>query len=1281
MTVKNIRKVGYATAFGAAASTALLNPGSAEAAPASQLDPNVLNQGINDTLNQAQQAANKAPLPFKPALDNFFTQIKGVVPSNLVRTSGSSRGDNFEAPTTTPVEGAGVHGGSGAVPTGSNNQAAMPAYAPWNASGAQTAQSQQFPTVTPQQINAAATASKIKSQGIDFPAIQHITNQLAADHNGHKDPNTIGQLFGGAEVPTSETINQINKDINDVVHKVTSGEIVGEVRNAIDKTVNSEQVKAWRENTRTLSNIDRSKHGVDRGAEGISHLIDSMSTRPEQTFAELTEAAGGIPNIILHPVDALVKATTAVIGPDIMKQFHDDLSKIGPKVKDSIGKSAPALLAIPAMAAIGSWLTAVPSGLLLAGPAALLGAIPGALLGPLVGAPLLGIPGAILSAIPGLIGGAAMGGSLGAPIGALLGALAPHNIIPGLLSAIPGAFLGGLGSGAVGLLSSLLLDLAVMGLGPLIGAATGSTLGLIALATTTYGLWALTLIPALLVSAGLGVVLGAITMILGVIVSGPAAPAMAGAIIGGGVLVFLFTTLMGTALYALSTAWIPTVAYLLLTPLFVGLPLLLGVGAGLLAGTIFSLLSTPLITGLSALPGALSGAIAGYLLGDGLSRLVSGLVGAGIGALIGGLIGAPIGAAITGTIGGILSAITGAILGSVVGAAITGTLSGIGGFILGLLGGGLLGGLAGGALGALLAAIIGSFLFSRDLGQWAGKNLFGPNSAFGQLQKAMDQGWRRSLLGQIFGTLGNNLNDTETGQIIRDLVHRVNALFSQIAFLDGRRLREMLSRGGILGALLGAPLGIIPGGIPGAIIGALLEAPLGLIPGGIMGALMGAPLLGIPGAILGSLIGGPLLGIPAAILGALNPMNLLNGLVGGLAASIPGAVLGAFGGKMLSMLLGALTAPAVAALSFLPILIGLSIPALIGGTILSLLALGAAIIPPLVIATAVWIVLSLAISAPLWIPTTIISTGATIIAFLSVGASAWSAITVALAPVAAALAPLAAGAGAVATTVAIANVIIYLSALGIGLFTIFPITFLIALPFFIFPALGVPLALLLSSPFLIPAAAGLSGLTGLIAGTIVDNLTSLFNVPAGALLGALLAFPLGAIPATLASSLGRALMYGAVGDTIGRGAGGIIGAIAGSLAGALGGAGLGSLLGAALAALDGAIKGAVIGGLAGAAVTSGLGGLVGALLALITHLRAGVGMDTRSHNPAFWFDGRIVNKGGFGDSLMRIPGLSGSKKAPYTAVPNVASASYNVKTGAVSTGERSLTNVNELVGV
>ena len=165
---------------------------------------------------------------------------------------------------------------------------------------------------------------------------------------------------------------------------------------------------------------------------------------------------------------------------------------------------------------------------------------------------------------------------------------------------------------------------------------------------------------------------------------------------------------------------------------------------------------------------------------------------------------------------------------------------------------------------------------------------------------------------------------------------------------------------------------------------------------------------------------------------------------------------------------------------------------------------------------------------------------------------------------------------------------------------------------------------------LLPLALGLSTLTGLAAGSAADILSKLVTIPLGALIGSLLKAIPSAIAGTIIASLTRALTYGAAGAGIGGGIGATLGFIPGVIA------------------------------------------------ALVTHLRAAAGSEPDGTQ---WVDGRIVNRGGFGDSLAIVPGLSGNKiaRGATVAIPEVASPSMGVGT-ATKSRKRSLVDASALVG-
>lgn len=1018
-----------ATALGTGASALIFTPMAHADTGTPLLD--TAEQAIGDLSAAADNPTPApAPTPLK-SLNDFASQALGVVPSNLLRTDSAG--------TT----------------------------------GADEVASTAIPGVNQQGVDKAINNYNAKVEAAQANPVQHIAQNFLDAHNGHNDPNTIGQAFGAAQLPTAETINQINNDVNTLVGKVTSGEIVNDVQTAIDETLNSPQYEAWRTNTDSILNVDGNLHGVDRAAAGVSHFIDSASTNPARALSDVVTAAGGPVNMVLNPIGATVQVATAILGPDVMRDFGQALRKTPGNLGKSLLEAAPALLAIPA----------------------------GDLIGHLLGAPLGALPGA--------------------GVGALLGALAPHNLIPGLLAAIPGTLLGGLTTGSIGLVGSILATLPLMGILPLAGAATGSALALAALAATIFGIYLATYIPAaigsVLLGAGIGVIVAGI--LAAIAAFNPAFLPLAAA---GGFLTFLLMSAVIFGTYAALSAIIPLAIFGILAPLFINTGGMMGLMTGLASAALIASLGIPLITLLSAIPGALAGNIFGLLAGTALSSWISAIIGANIGGLIGAVIGGHIG--------------------------------------------GNIGKLVGAAIGIPLFTMIAALTFGDAVGHSFAKPL-------GEVRQALDKGWRQSHLGQLIGTLEYNFyHHTETGRALGDLFNRINSLYHTMAFLDGRRLRDMLLRGGLLGSLLGA----------------------------------------IPGALTGGTIG--------TLLGLFNPLNLLNGLAAGIIAAIPGALAGGAVGSLLSDLLAPLVGIPAGVLSFLPwlgVLFTLwAIPALLTTT----MALASTIIPAIAAAVVATLVVGILGSSPLWGPFAAVSTIMTLIQAVSFN------------PAGAALLPLTTSpifGGIVAFSVFMVAAILTISLALAAIFVGIP-TFAIVALLFTFPALTIPLAWTLALPLLLPLALGLSTLTGLAAGSAADILSKLVTIPVGALLGALAKAIPSAIAGTIIASLTRALTYGATGAGIGGGIGATLGFIPGVIA------------------------------------------------ALVTHLRAGAGSESDGTQ---WVDGRIVNRGGFGDSLAIVPGLSGEKiaRGATVAIPEVASPSMGVGT-ATKSRKRSLVDASALVG-
>lgn len=554
-------------------------------------------------------------LPTAP-LENVAQAIEGAVPSNLLRTNTAGADSVTENPTTDYVADQ-----FNQVNTVAADYVAQPPQA-----GAPQPMSEEVVTHAVESFNAAAADP--------VAHIQRISDDFLNAMDGRGDPNTIGQAFGAWQLPTAETFGQIQSDVNTLAGKIQSGEIVNDIQTAIDETIASPQYEAWRTNTESIFNVDGQLGGVDRAAAGISHLIDTFTVNPARGVLELSEAAGGPVNMLLNPVNAITRAATVVLGEDLVREFTDVVRDVPGALTDGLLKAAPALLGIPASAALG-----------------------------------------------------------------------------------------GLATGLPGLLGSTLLLTPLTVIAPLIGAAAGSAIAEAIWATVTFGTWfalyALAAGIGTAISIGLGVTAG----LLGWVISGFNPFAIP------------FAVFFGTGIFFISWFWTgiiinptiiaPIVIYLLGFLPVLALGALPGLGLGTLLGLGSFLLGVPLLTALSAIPGA--------------------LLGLGIG------------------------------------------------------------------VPASLAA------FAGLLGSTLGDRLGGPlANALGDLKNAADRGWRESLFGQLVGVFMQNFGGTESGHALQDLTSRIQALFATMAFLDGRRLSEMLARGGLLGAVLGKLLSTALGTLAGA---------------------------------------------------------------------------------------------------------------------------------------------------------------------------------------------------------------------------------------------------------------------------------------------------------------------------------------------------------------------------------------------------------------------------------------------------------------------------------
>lgn len=848
-------------------------------------------------------------------------------------------------------------------------------------------------TVTPEAASAAFNSYVTKATSAP---VQSVAADLLAAFDGTKDPNTIGQAFGAFQIPNGDTRAAIADDLNRLAGNVTSGQAVADLRQVIDDTRASQEFAAWRNNTASIFNVDETLPADERASMGAANLIDSVSANPVRGLSELVAAGGGPLALVVDPAGAITRAANQVFGPLVGEALGEFFNDARNNLARSVFEASPALL-----------------------------------LGPLI------------SEIAGDLG-TPLGALTGAGVGAVLGALAPHNLIPGVLAAIPSAILGGAVTGGLGFIGSLLATLPLLGILPIVGAASGSALALAALATTVFGLYILSFVPATLVALGIGAVAGIGTVVVLVALSGlnPAYYLLA---LAGGALAFLLITAVSLAVYAALTIAIPMIIFGLLAPLFVLGGATLGALAGLSAAALAASTLIPLVTLLSAIPGALAGGLFGFLTATAISSWISALVGAAIGGVIGALVGN--------------------LIGSALGAAI------------------------GYPLGAGLFLLIAGLNFGTFLEEQMGD----PNGPFARMRDAMNRGWNESRLGRLIESVRERFfGDTETGRNLGDLLSRVNALFATMTFLDGRRLREMLLRGAVLGGLMGAPVGGLLGGLRG-----LRE-------------------------------------------GLFNPMNLLNGLMGFIAGAIPGALAGAALGSLLSDLLGPIVGLPVVPLSFLPWLGVLFTLWAIPAALTTLAALASTIIPAIAAAIATTLIAGIVGTSPLWLPFTAISTVLTIIQALS--------FNVAVAPLLAFVGPLLLFIPPLVGFSVVAQFVIILTGLALASVFVGIPTFLIVAALFTFPALLVPLAWTLALPLLLPLAAGLSLLTGLAAGSAADLLSKLVTIPLGALIGGLIKGTLSGLTALTIATAVRTTVYTLAGAGLGTIAGAVLGSVLGTIA-------------------------------------------------------------------------------------------------------------------------------------
>ncbi|MGV0436339.1 hypothetical protein ACUY2R_05110 [Corynebacterium mastitidis] len=251
MTLKDTRRPGMA----AAAAFAAAGAGVLGASPA-HADALTDARDLVDTAVGTITGEAPAPvpsLPELPGLPDYLAQIQGVMPSNLLRKNTLAAGDNVEAP----------------------------------------------PLDDPGQLPVAAGAGAGTPAGVAAQSPPFGVDALAA----YDDDNVIGQLAGVAAVPSGDNLGQIASDVNTLVGKITSGEIITDAQTAIERTLASEEFAAWRDNQANLENLDQETTvGVDRAAQGMAVVIDALSADPIGTITQLLEAGGGTGRLISDPV-------------------------------------------------------------------------------------------------------------------------------------------------------------------------------------------------------------------------------------------------------------------------------------------------------------------------------------------------------------------------------------------------------------------------------------------------------------------------------------------------------------------------------------------------------------------------------------------------------------------------------------------------------------------------------------------------------------------------------------------------------------------------------------------------------------------------------------------------------------------------------------------------------------------------------------------------------------------------------------------------------------------
>lgn len=678
-------------------------------------------------------------------------------------------------------------------------------------------------------------------------------------------------------------------------------------------------------------------------------------------------------------------------------------------------------------------------------------------------------------------------------------------VIPILTQDLPIAALAFLGSEFI---TSLLGGIAGSIYGATLGGLTGAALGAMNPLAPLVGL--LNSIPGALLGSlltGIPGLIGASLIGLSSLALGPLLGTAGGSLLA---LAALATVVFGSWLLFLGGVFVASIgvavvlyialvaASVFLIPLFLFSPLPFVYMFG--AATFVAILTPFVLTALAALF-----TIGIPILIFGLLSIPVALLGATLGALaglLGGLIFAAIAVPLLTALSAIPGAIAGGILGYLLGDLATRALSALIGAPIGALIGALLGFLPGAVAGFIAGLPLASFIFNMVLTHLIDRRRDTDGAhAFFRVKDLLDRATWDNDLNRIWRGINDRFWDTEIGRAIKPFVDAWNNFWGTL-MANGFN-PDM--RAALLGALRGIWDGIRTG----------------------------------------------------AILGFLAPQNLLGAIPGGILGAILGALTGAIGGKLASMLLGALSALASMPLTFLPNLLAATALWTLLNAPLLLAGLAIALLPPLALATAATLIVTLAgfvMLLPLWamlyFPVAMVRN----IGFLINGAGLLLMLTIVGAPLGIFLFGAGMGLAGFMAVVSgfITTFVLVIPTFALLLANVFLIgvpVFLLTIPFFAFPALMAGLPYLLGLPWLIPAAIGASILEGILIGALVDNLAQFVTIPAGALLGALTGGTIGAFLGWLLTALAGSLLAATIGAIYGAGSGAWKGALLSALLG------------------------------------------------------------------------------------------------------------------------------------